>query len=127
MEDLARSMASEIRQGDCARTVFGTVHAQAPSITVQWVWILLPVSMITLCLIFLITTMKFSEDNSKAIWKPSTLATLFHGLEVVPYDDSGHLTISQMRLAASVKHVQLEEDRLADLNLLVSRDRFGEP
>lgn len=87
MNGLAWSMTGNMRQTSDDGTLLGTVQGQMQKVesclTVRWVWLSLPASLLGLEFAFLAAMMVFSRSAKhwRGDWKDSSLALLYHGLE----------------------------------------------
>ncbi|KAI9738733.1 MAG: hypothetical protein M1834_008238 [Cirrosporium novae-zelandiae] len=77
--NLATSMTNNIREEGGANST-GTAWKTETYIHIRWQWLILPVSLLMLSLVFLIITMLVSNKQNIPVWKSSQLALLFHGL-----------------------------------------------
>ncbi|ROV89598.1 hypothetical protein VMCG_09925 [Cytospora schulzeri] len=97
MNGLAWSMTANMRQSSedsiLLRTVQGQMKKVESCLTVRWVWLSLPASLLGLELSFLVTIMVLSRSAKhwRGDWKDSSLALLYHGLEdhTAKYNDGG--------------------------------------
>ena len=89
--------------------VNGTSYSLVSYVEVEWPWLVLPVAIAFLSLLFLIGTMKQSSRTKAKPWKTSTLATL-QVLSNELHDELGPLVEVETMEQATEKHfVQLEE------------------
>jgi hypothetical protein len=61
-------------------TVRGAVYASEVYVSVNWTWVALPGSLVTLGAVFLLLTILLTRRQGLTLWKSSLLAVLFHGL-----------------------------------------------
>lgn len=86
MANLATALTTGIRNTQSSNgsfeTVDGTAFDTAIHVQIRWPWIVLPLLLLTLGLVFLLSTVVRSsrEVNDVGIWKTSALAILFNGL-----------------------------------------------
>jgi hypothetical protein len=80
MENVASSLSSHMRTVS-SEAVHGKVWTTDTYVHVRWIWLLLPMSLMPASLAFLSTAMWITRNRNVGIWKSSSLATLFHGLE----------------------------------------------
>lgn len=87
MNGLTWSMTGNMRQNSAERMSLRVVPGQMQRVesclTVRWVWLSLPASLLGLELAFLAAIMMFSRSvkHWRGDWKGSSLALLYHGLE----------------------------------------------
>lgn len=90
MDGLAWSVTAAMRQTSNSddtprelRTVSGQAQVMQTCLTVRWVWLSLPASLLGLQLAFLvaIVVISGSAEHWRGDWKDSSLALLYHGLE----------------------------------------------
>lgn len=83
--NLAISMSNSIRQsgGELAQ---GLTYKNEVYIHVRWAWLALPISLVLLGIIFLAITI--SQSANVDIWKSSSLALLYHGLQDGQHHDA---------------------------------------
>lgn len=62
--------------------------------------------------------MVFSAERSRAVWKSSSIATLFHGLQGWPKDDLMEDRVEKIEESAKNMRVKLQRDRDGHLALL---------
>ena len=67
--------------GATSQLVPGTMFYETTSVQVRWGWFTLPLSLWTMTAIYLWTVIQISRRYGVPIWKGSTLAYLYHGLE----------------------------------------------
>ncbi|KAK3112095.1 hypothetical protein LTR53_011990 [Teratosphaeriaceae sp. CCFEE 6253] len=79
MQDMARSLTNELRQGPESEAVPGMVAYSVAYIEVRWAWLAYLVSLCGLAIAFLFAAMITSWRRHSPIWKSSSLALLFHG------------------------------------------------
>ena len=91
--------------------VNGSTWANDTYLHVRWEWLILPSCLVALTFLFLTLTMVQTRRNDIAIWKTSTLALLFHGLEAkaVGLPDC-KLQLSEMEETARRIKVQLDSN-----------------
>lgn len=90
MDGLTWSLTAAMRQTPNSddtprerRTVYGQTQVMQTCLTVRWVWLSLPASLLGLQLAFLvvIVVISGSAEHWRGDWKDSSLALLYHGLE----------------------------------------------
>lgn len=84
MERLADSMSDLIRSGDNATQISGTMNQSVTFIHVNWVWLILPATLIISACALLALMIILTSKPDRVLWKSSSLALLFHGLDQKP-------------------------------------------
>ncbi|KAL4886121.1 hypothetical protein BJY04DRAFT_213656 [Aspergillus karnatakaensis] len=107
MEKLAASL-SALAMEDSDATVSGTVYDTEVYVEVQWLWIVFPGALVLLANLFLAVTILLNRRGRMPLWKSSTLALLYHGLERIEQDERWYETASGMEQKASGVDVRLE-------------------
>lgn len=117
--NIATSMTNVLRSygdGTGHDTVFGTAYSMEVFIHVRWEWLALHVALLVISSVFLITVIQISYRERAPVWKSSSLALLFHGIDegerLGPLDD-----IQEMELRAKNMEVTLG-DREAGYKLV---------
>ena len=111
VDRLASVMSNNIRTQKSNGTVQveGTAWATETHVHVRWLWLLYPITLQTLSLVFLAWTMLRQNRSKLAIWKSSSLAALFH-MDVSPRgEDHALLRRSELEQKASTIKVILSE------------------
>ncbi|KAJ4336035.1 hypothetical protein N0V95_008732 [Ascochyta clinopodiicola] len=81
MERLATAMTNAYRSvGSSNEVVSGPAYFREVYIHVQWEWLIFPIILLLLSLVFLVTTIVKTSDGSTGIWKTSAMPTLIYGL-----------------------------------------------
>lgn len=86
MGALATCMTTYIRSSGFKNSVGvaeGTAFKNETYVQVQWVWLCLPMTLVSMSILFLVATMIVNHRKRAMAWKSSSLALLFHGLEGV--------------------------------------------
>lgn len=93
VERLATVMTNTMRSSS-RDAVLGKSFSQESHIEVRWVWLILPIGLLILTLMFLVgTVIRTSLENDRiGVWKNSAIATLLYGL---PDDTQQKITASQ--------------------------------
>jgi hypothetical protein len=80
---VAASATKHIREGENrgAGFVNGTSFKSEGRVHVRWAWIILPVLLALLSIVFLVATMIRAARKHLPVWKTSSLPALFHGIE----------------------------------------------
>lgn len=68
------------------KRIVGTAYAPETYVKVRWVWLIMPLSVVLISTIFMVHTV-IRSWKTPYLYKTSTLATLFHGLEVAAFED----------------------------------------
>ncbi|OAT06352.1 hypothetical protein BDBG_02579 [Blastomyces gilchristii SLH14081] len=80
METIARSLTYSLLQPS-SQTVTDLTGVAQPFILVRWAWITLPGLVVLTRILFLSLVMLCTKrHNNVEVWKPSSLALLYHGL-----------------------------------------------
>lgn len=85
-------------------TIVGTMYNTEIMVKVQWLWLILPASLVLGSNIFL--TLTILKSKTRVPWKSSVLALLFHGINHVDRDE--HSTNSGMQTVAENLYVKLQ-------------------
>lgn len=85
-------------------TIVGTIYNTEVMVKVQWLWLILPASLVLGSNVFL--TLTILKSKKRVPWKSSVLALLFHGINHVDRDE--HLTNYGMQKVANNLHVKLQ-------------------
>jgi hypothetical protein len=82
MERLATALTNTIRSSNSSEPVLGKAYRTQAYVSVRWVWLILPISLLFLSLVFLVSTIiKTGRGAAKVgVWKTSAIATLLYGL-----------------------------------------------
>lgn len=107
--NLADSLSNELRKNADGQPMFnGHLGRQETVVTVRWAWIALPVFCVVVSLAFFVLSMWESHLTSIPLWKSSSLAPLYHGLDADIWSTLARPEmISQMSRAAEDIHVRL--------------------
>ncbi|PYH89369.1 hypothetical protein BO71DRAFT_389806 [Aspergillus ellipticus CBS 707.79] len=106
-QSLASSLTIHARSSVCAATVNGTTWTAESFVHVQWPWLILPIVLLVLTLIFLATTV--IRTRHQFVWKSSPLALLFSDLAIeAPHAFERSLDLSHMEEASRKMNVFLE-------------------
>ena len=83
MERLATAMTNVMRSSRSKEMVLGKAFNQAQYITVQWTWLIFPLVLLILTVVFLsLTIARTSKDLANPVWKTSAMPTLINSLPV---------------------------------------------
>jgi hypothetical protein len=85
MEKLATVMTTVMRNtpnSNALRIVYGTAWEERTSVSIRWLWVIFPFSLLIMSLVLLMATVAKSsnEEEQVGIWKNSMNAVLFNGL-----------------------------------------------
>jgi hypothetical protein len=81
MSRMATALTNQIRTvGSGNEDVRGIAYSQEVYIHVQWEWLIFPLILLILSLVFLIATIMKTSDGAMDIWKTSAIPTLIYGL-----------------------------------------------
>lgn len=89
----------------------GTAVISDTCVAVDWYWILLPVSLVSLAVsYFVVTICLIARAEYQNMWKSSSVATLYHGLDPEIRSSLGSLaSLQEMESAAQILSVQLRD------------------
>lgn len=102
---LASSVTKQIRDCDRdlskgVRYVAGNSFRTEPFLRVRWIWLVVPFVVVLLAMIFLVATIVRTSRDGLPVWKTSSLAAVFQGLDVHKNrqpDDHDRLPLSGVR------------------------------
>jgi hypothetical protein len=81
MERMAVAMTNSVRSSLTKEMLEGQAFLTEPYVSVRWEWLSFPVMLLTLSLVFLVSTiMKTAGDGATGMWKTSAMPTLIYGL-----------------------------------------------
>lgn len=80
MSNVADSLTNYIRNSSSV-PYRGTVWGVETYVHVRWIWLILPIALAPTSLLFLLSAIWASSHRNIKVWKSSSLATVFHGLE----------------------------------------------
>lgn len=118
MDPLADRLTDWLRTQPNNEPFVGTAYRVEVHVSVNWYWLVLPVSLVLLSYTLLIAAMVSSTKQHTIAWKSNSLATLFHGLPIANQQTSNSTFPRQMNKAAEQMHVQLENDDSSNLQLV---------
>jgi hypothetical protein len=87
IEQVLRGIANTFTKAGIAAsntTVRGTAYASEVYVSVNWTWVALPGSLVTLGAVFHLLTILLTRRQGLMLWKSSLLAVLFYGLLTPP-------------------------------------------
>jgi hypothetical protein len=101
VERMAASMTKAELDNSTA-LVYGNVTTSTVHVEVAWYWFIPPAALNVLAILLLLATAIFSHHHKTRLWKSSTLALLYHGLDnPEPAPDLTMARISEMDRWAS--------------------------
>lgn len=114
MTGLADSVTARWRTGDGISVnvgpLQGTVWENQTCVRVNWAWIALPAVLVLLTIVFLMLTIGQTRLQHGLVWKSSSLALLFNGLDEKTRESSGPvMRLQEMKSAADKAVMQLRE------------------
>jgi hypothetical protein len=109
MDRVARSMTNSIRTGPNQTEVHGTVLVAEQHIQVSWPWMILPGTLVSLSVIFLIVTMILATRECDG-WKSSALPSFYHGISEWGSSESHPVSVDEMTCSAKSIYVRLGAD-----------------
>ncbi|RAR16508.1 hypothetical protein DDE83_000073 [Stemphylium lycopersici] len=81
VERLATAMTDRVRSTESNQMLLGEASYTEKYVLVQWAYLIFPLLLLTLTLVFLVSTIvKTSKDTSTGIWKTSAMPTLMYSL-----------------------------------------------
>ena len=88
----------------------GTTINYQTYVHIQWAWISLPAALVLLTLGYLVAVIVKSNIQNNPIWKSSSLAILFHGLDPTTRQELGRLQrLHEMDRQAETMKIRLSE------------------
>ena len=78
---IATSMTNRVRLGQNATAAHGITYQDVTFIHVRWIWLSLPALVVLLANALLLVSILLNGQRRTVLWKSSSLALLFHGLE----------------------------------------------
>lgn len=115
MESIAASLTKMGMEGT-KQSVNGIANIPRVFVEVQWLWIILPATLVLTGTSFSLATIIVSRKSDVPLWKSSALAPFFHGLEETK--TAQYLTASNMEKEAEICSVQLKSsDQIGRLML----------
>lgn len=116
--DTATRMTNRIREAIGSETVRGLTAKATTIITVQWYWLISMGSMVVLRVLFFVTAVVFSNEKNRVIWKSSSLAVSYHGLDGFAPAELDDQSITDMRSGARTLEAKLEVNDEGFLRLI---------
>lgn len=104
MANVAATMTNNLRIRS-GTSVIGTAVALETYIHVRWLWLLLPLIMVSLATIFLALTVWLSRRWDVPNWRSSALAAMMHGVQE---DETGALNMRALSLLGKESISELE-------------------
>ncbi|GKZ81281.1 hypothetical protein AnigIFM56816_005795 [Aspergillus niger] len=106
-QSLAGALTTHARNAVCKASVKGTTWTVESFVHVKWPWMILPIALMVLTLVFLVTTVV--RTRNQFIWKSSPLALLFSDVAVeAPHAFERSPDLSHMEEASRKMKVWLE-------------------
>jgi hypothetical protein len=107
MERIAASM-TKAEFDNSTSLVYGHMSTGLPHVHVAWHWFILPAALNVLAMLLLLGTVILSHHRKTQLWKSSTLALLYHGLDAPePVSDLALADVSEMKRWASTTSAKL--------------------
>lgn len=110
MDNIADSMSNFIRSSDNATEVFGREEKIEVYVLVSWLWLILPVLIVLLSSLLLLVSVLSTRLNDQELWKSSTLALLFAGLDAWEGREEHWDSPMKLEKEASMMTALLEKD-----------------
>ncbi|KAK5768825.1 hypothetical protein LTS12_000885 [Elasticomyces elasticus] len=101
LDNVAVALTNHIRRSSNATSVQGAVHRPTIYIRIRWVWFIYPASISALSIVFLALVMTVSHRKGELVWKASSAAIAFHGLE--RDQDSGVILVDTLKISEAAK------------------------
>jgi hypothetical protein len=107
MERIAASL-TKAELDNSATIITGNMTTPVAHVDVAWYWFILPATLNVAAIILLLATAVLSHSRKTQLWKSSTLALLYHGLEgQEPVQDLALAKVSEMSQRASTTSAEL--------------------
>lgn len=90
-------MTNRLRSSVCNIPALGVENNLDIILVVEWWWLALPTSLVTVTIGFLATVMVQSYVHKVELWKTSFLALLFHGLDGVVRRECGMSEVQDLK------------------------------
>lgn len=119
MDNVAASMTNYIRNVSSIGE-HGTAWELETFVHVRWAWLVLPLALAPLSFLFLLSAIWISGHHNIKVWKSSSLATVFHGLEHPPKPDVAINRRSEMEELARGLRVRLRQTSDERYKLMLS-------
>jgi hypothetical protein len=87
VKNAALALTDYIQTSSQSEPVFGHRSVTETYVRVRWAWLVLPIVLTALSLAFLLMTIWTTHRSDTKVWKSSSLALLYHGLETKPSKD----------------------------------------
>lgn len=118
VSNLARSMTNRVRLGQNTTAVHGTTYNDVTFIHVRWIWLSLPALVVLLANGLLLGSILLNRQRRVVLWKSSSLALLFHGLDGWQRDELDVDRIGQIERKAKNMQVQFQRNRNDELRFV---------
>lgn len=103
---------------------YGRGYENEAAFEVQWAWLAFPIAIVSISLIFLVSTIIINRDDE--IWKSSILAMMFHSFEDEDRKGLGDMNSAKaMKDSTRNQKVQLERQGAAPDGLWIFRTKAG--
>jgi hypothetical protein len=107
VERMAASM-TKAELDNSSTLVYGNMTSPVVHVEVAWPWFILPAALNVLAILLLLATAVLSHHRKTQLWKSSSLALLYHGLDdPEPAPDLGLARVSEMERWASATSATL--------------------
>jgi hypothetical protein len=110
VSNLARSMTNRVRLSQNTTAVHGITYNDVTFIHVRWMWLSLPALVVLLANGLLVGSILLNRQRRVVLWKSSTLALLFHGLDGWHRDELDVDRASQIERKAKSMHAQFQRN-----------------
>lgn len=109
MQKMANSL-TRLALDTSDKTVNGTAEVSEVYVAVNWAWIVFPVTVLALGILFLASTIVATKSQNLGLWKSAILPVLYHGLddELLDGYQNKQATVSVMDQSAQSVDVKLD-------------------
>lgn len=120
LENVATGMTNAVRSSANATSTYGVALTNVTFIHVRWAWLVPLIAMVALSAILLAATIVLNCINHVDLWRSSSLAFLFHGLEGWTADELDTTQQASMEEKAKKMRGKLVKNDDGRLNILRS-------
>ena len=110
MESISTGLTKQIWENPNTTKIRGAAWMPTIYVEVRWPWLAYPGSLVLLSIVFWTVPVRFSPEDDELVWKSSSIAPLFHRLDVWTIKDLRLTSKSEMDLAVEKMKVQLTGD-----------------
>lgn len=120
-ENNAAAMTEQVRVSNSSYRVKGLAWENETYVLVRWEWMTLPLAVLVMSVAYLVTTIAANGARRERIWKSSSLALLYHGLNGWSHEDLRAENVQDMNKMAKKMKAQLTYD--SERNLEFHREQ----